>query len=94
MRVTEIGLCQSCHAARPAWDTLRRLKQLADGVWHLNTFFLPNAINAYLVDDVLVDSGTRQSGAKILKQLQGHKVNAHALTHAHPDHQGSSHEAL
>jgi glyoxylase-like metal-dependent hydrolase (beta-lactamase superfamily II) len=67
------------------------LKQLADGVWHLNTFFLPNAINAYLIEDVLVDSGTRQSGAKILKQLQGHQVSAHALTHAHPDHQGSSH---
>jgi hydroxyacylglutathione hydrolase len=67
------------------------LKQLADGVWHLDTFFLPNAINAYLLEDVLVDAGTRQSGAKILKQLQGHRVNAHALTHAHPDHQGSSH---
>jgi hydroxyacylglutathione hydrolase len=67
------------------------MKQLADGVWHLNTFFLPNAINAYLIDDVLIDAGTRQSGPKILKQLQGHKVNAHALTHAHPDHQGASH---
>lgn len=68
------------------------MKQLADGVWHLNTFFLPNAINAFLVDDVLIDAGTRQSGPKILKQLQGHTVNAHALTHAHPDHQGASHE--
>ena len=68
------------------------MKQVADGVWHLDTFFLPNAINAYLVDDVLIDAGTRHSAAKILKQLQGHKVNAHALTHAHPDHQGASHE--
>ncbi len=91
MWATEGGPSQSCHAARAAWDRLRRLKQLADGVWHLNTFFLPNAINAYLVEDVLIDSGTRQSGAKILKQLQGHRVNAHVLTHAHPDHQGSSH---
>ncbi len=68
------------------------MKQLADGVWHLNTFFLPNTINAFLVDDVLIDAGTRQSGPRILKQLQGHTVNAHALTHAHPDHQGASHE--
>ncbi len=67
------------------------MKQVADGVWHLDTFFLPNAINAFLVDDVLIDAGTRHSGEKILKQLQGHKVNAHALTHAHPDHQGASH---
>ncbi len=68
------------------------MKQLADGVWHLDTFFLPKAINAFLVEDVLIDAGTRHSGPKILKQLQGHKVNAHALTHAHPDHQGASHE--
>jgi glyoxylase-like metal-dependent hydrolase (beta-lactamase superfamily II) len=68
------------------------MKQLADGVWHLDTFFLPSAINAFLVDDVLIDAGTRHSTPKILKQLQGHRVNAHALTHAHPDHQGASHE--
>jgi hydroxyacylglutathione hydrolase len=68
------------------------MKQLADGVWHLNTFFLPNAINAFLVEDVLIDAGTRHSAPKILKQLRGHRVNAHALTHAHPDHQGASHE--
>jgi glyoxylase-like metal-dependent hydrolase (beta-lactamase superfamily II) len=68
------------------------MKQLADGVWHLDTFFLPSAINAFLVEDVLIDAGTRHSTPKILKQLQGHRVNAHALTHAHPDHQGASHE--
>ena len=44
------------------------------------------------MDDVLIDAGTRHSATKILKQLQGHEVNAHALTHAHPDHQGASHE--
>jgi len=68
------------------------MKQVADGVWHLDTFFLPNSINAYLVDDVLIDAGTRHSTSKILKQLQGHSVHTHALTHAHPDHQGASHE--
>jgi glyoxylase-like metal-dependent hydrolase (beta-lactamase superfamily II) len=68
------------------------MKQLADGVWHLNTFFMPNSINAYLVEDVLIDAGTRRSGKGILKDLQGHTLSAHALTHAHPDHQGASHE--
>ena len=68
------------------------MKQLADDVWHLNTFLLPNSINAYLVGDVLVDAGTRRSGKGILRDLQGHTVAAHALTHAHPDHQGASHE--
>jgi hydroxyacylglutathione hydrolase len=67
------------------------VKQLADGVWHLNTILLPNAVNAYLLDDVLIDAGTRQSRGTILRQLRGHEVSAHALTHAHPDHQGSSH---
>lgn len=67
------------------------MKQLADGVWHLNTMFVPNTVNAYLLGDVLVDAGTRQSRRMILRQLKGHDVSAHALTHSHPDHQGSSH---
>lgn len=68
------------------------MKQVADGVWHLDTFFLPNSINAYLVEDVLIDAGTRHSAGKILRQVGSHKVTAHALTHAHPDHQGASRE--
>jgi hydroxyacylglutathione hydrolase len=68
------------------------VKRLADGVWHLNTFPLPNSINAYLVEDVLIDAGTRRSAKGILRDIAGHMVSAHALTHAHPDHQGSSHE--
>ena len=67
------------------------MKQLADGVWHLNTMPVPNTVNAYLLEDVLVDAGARQSRRMILRQLAGRDVNAHALTHAHPDHQGSSH---
>jgi hydroxyacylglutathione hydrolase len=68
------------------------VKELADGVWHLNTFPIPWSVNAYLLEDVLVDAGTRRSGKGILRDLQGHTVTAHALTHAHPDHQGASHE--
>jgi glyoxylase-like metal-dependent hydrolase (beta-lactamase superfamily II) len=66
------------------------MKQLAEGVYQLDG--RPrNVINIYLVGDVLIDAGTRQAEGRILRQLQGRAVNAHALTHAHPDHQGSSH---
>lgn len=68
------------------------MKELAPGVFHINTMPLPNAVNAYLLDDVLVDAGGRGHARRILKALRGHRVNAHALTHAHPDHQGASHE--
>ena len=67
------------------------MKQLAPDLWMLGGF-PPNAINIYLMGDVLVDAGTRHSGRRIFRQLDGHKVSAHALTHAHPDHQGASKE--
>jgi hydroxyacylglutathione hydrolase len=67
------------------------VKQVADGVWQLRGF-PPNAINVYLAEDVLIDAGTRRSARRILRQLDGRTVRAHALTHAHPDHQGSSDE--
>jgi hydroxyacylglutathione hydrolase len=65
------------------------VRELATGVWQLRGF-PPNAINVYLVEDVLIDAGTRHARRRILSQLQGRSVSAHALTHAHPDHQGSS----
>jgi hydroxyacylglutathione hydrolase len=67
------------------------VKELADGVWQLRGF-PPNAINVFLIDDVLIDAASRHAGRRILRQLEGREVNAHALTHAHPDHQGASHE--
>jgi glyoxylase-like metal-dependent hydrolase (beta-lactamase superfamily II) len=66
------------------------MTELAPGV-HLFTGFPKYAINWYLVGDVLVDAGGKPDKGRILKQLRGHKVSAHALTHAHPDHQGASH---
>jgi glyoxylase-like metal-dependent hydrolase (beta-lactamase superfamily II) len=50
-----------------------------------------DAINVYLVADVLVDAATQLGHRRILRQLGGRRVGAHALTHAHPDHYGSSH---
>jgi len=66
------------------------MRQLAEDVWQLSGF-PPNAINVYLVGDVLVDAATRWARRRILRQLDGRPVRAHALTHAHPDHQGASH---
>jgi glyoxylase-like metal-dependent hydrolase (beta-lactamase superfamily II) len=66
------------------------MKQLADGLYLLRGW-PPNAINVYLVGDVLIDAGTRQAEGRIMRQIAGRTLTAHALTHAHPDHQGSSH---
>ncbi len=66
------------------------MKQLADGVEMLRGW-PPNAINVYLVGDVLVDAATRRGEERIMRQIAGRKLSAHALTHAHPDHQGASH---
>jgi hydroxyacylglutathione hydrolase len=73
------------------------VKELAPGVWHVRGQRPPIGtvarwgINVYLVEDVLIDASTRHSGGRILRELDGREVNAHALTHAHPDHQGASH---
>jgi glyoxylase-like metal-dependent hydrolase (beta-lactamase superfamily II) len=67
------------------------VKQLADGLYQLRGF-PPNAINVYLIGDVLVDAASRFAGRRILRQVRGHRIAAHALTHAHSDHQGASRE--
>ena len=66
------------------------MKQLAENVQMLDGW-PRNAINVYLVGDVLIDAATRQGEKRIMRQIAGQGVTAHALTHAHPDHQGSSH---
>jgi hydroxyacylglutathione hydrolase len=65
------------------------VRQLAPGVWQLKGR-PPNGINVYLVEDVLIDAATRRAPRRILRQIEGRPVSAHALTHAHPDHQGAS----
>jgi hydroxyacylglutathione hydrolase len=68
------------------------VKELAEGVWHVKCLpGLPWAVNAYLIGDVLIDAGGRQSAGRILRQLEGHDVSVHALTHNHHDHTGGSH---
>jgi hydroxyacylglutathione hydrolase len=66
------------------------VRELADGV-HMLRGWPPNAINVYLAGNVLIDAATRRGERRIMRELAGRTLSAHALTHAHPDHQGSSH---
>ncbi len=62
--------------------------EIADGVWQLP--LVPrDGINAYLIGDVLVDTGLKQSGGKITRMLGGRNISAIALTHTHGDHAGA-----
>ena len=61
--------------------------EVAPDVWQLRGF-PPNAINVFVVGDVLIDAGTRWSGRRIFSQIADRKISAVALTHVHPDHQG------
>src|SRR3954452_2968769 len=65
------------------------MEQLAHGIFRLRGF-PPNAINVYLAGDVVFDAATRQGTRRVLRQLRGKAITAHALTHAHADHQGAS----
>ncbi|WP_086823012.1 MBL fold metallo-hydrolase [Allokutzneria sp. NRRL B-24872] len=65
------------------------MRQLAPGVRLLDG--RPrHLMNVYLVEDVLVDSGTPRAAGRIIRQVRGNPLSAHVVTHAHPDHFGSS----
>ena len=57
------------------------MRQLADGVQQLRGW-PRNAINVYLIGDVLIDAATRQGEKRIMRELAGQTLSAHALTHA------------
>ncbi len=65
--------------------------QIAKGVFQIPV--TPRQlVNTYLIGSTLIDAGVKFSGQTILRQLGNHKFTTHALTHAHPDHQGASAE--
>jgi glyoxylase-like metal-dependent hydrolase (beta-lactamase superfamily II) len=66
------------------------MQQMATDVWRLASW--RPLINVYLAGDVLIDTGRRQDGKRILAQLDGRSLELVALTHAHADHQGSAHQ--
>lgn len=65
------------------------MREVAPGLWQIP--LVPReAVNAYLLEDVLVDAGTPGMGKKLPGRLAGRRVSAHAITHAHQDHVGGS----
>jgi glyoxylase-like metal-dependent hydrolase (beta-lactamase superfamily II) len=48
------------------------------------------AFNVYVMGGVVIDAATRRATDRILRALDGVAVTAHAVTHGHSDHQGSS----
>jgi len=65
------------------------MEEVAPGLWRLSLRPL-GSLNVYLLGDVLLDSGDRFGRKSLLAALEGHQVAAHAMTHAHFDHQGAS----
>src|SRR5262245_9323024 len=65
------------------------MQQVARDVWQL-TNFPPNVLNAYLVEDVLIDAATRWARGRFLALLRRRPPSLVALTHCHPDHQGTA----
>jgi hydroxyacylglutathione hydrolase len=66
------------------------MRSLTTDVWQLSGF-PPNNINVYVLGDVLIDAGLAIDRRRILRQVADRPLSAHALTHAHFDHFGSSH---
>ncbi len=65
------------------------MREVAEDVFHLS--LLPrDAVNAYLVGDVLVDAGYAALAKRVLKAVRGRAVARHVVTHAHVDHGGGS----
>lgn len=65
------------------------MQKIAQDVFHIP--LMPrNSINCYIIEGVLIDSGIRSSFNKIQKSIKEVSIQSHALTHAHPDHQGCS----
>ena len=65
------------------------MHRIADGVWQLSSF-IKDLFNCYLLEDVLVDAGTRWAAGRILGQVRNRGVSLVVLTHCHPDHQGAA----
>jgi glyoxylase-like metal-dependent hydrolase (beta-lactamase superfamily II) len=65
------------------------MEQIAPGLLHVPG--RPSfAFNVYVAGGVIVDAATRHAAQRITRALRGVEVRAHAVTHGHCDHQGSS----
>ena len=68
------------------------VEQIAPGLTRISLARV-DIVNAYVLGDVLIDSSLRTHRVKLLRAREGRTLSAHAITHAHADHQGSSHHA-
>ena len=59
--------------------------EIAEDVFQISVF-PRQAVNAYLIGSIIVDSGVRSSAAGLKKALGRRSLTAHILTHAHADH--------
>ena len=50
------------------------MREISPNVWQLSGF-LPNAINVYLIGDVLIDAATRWAGRRILRSTPAGRRN-------------------
>lgn len=69
---------------------MARFTEVEPGLSRLALFRF-DLLNVYLLGDVLIDAGDRFAVPRLVRALEGRTVSAHALTHAHFDHQGGSH---
>ena len=65
------------------------MHQIAPDVFHV-PLTPRNGVNAYLIGDVLVDTGLPTSAGKLKNIVRERGVKTIALTHAHGDHVGSA----
>jgi hydroxyacylglutathione hydrolase len=65
------------------------MHEIAPDVFHV-PLTPRNGINAYLIGDVLVDTGLPTSAGKLKNVVRERGVKTIALTHAHGDHVGSA----
>jgi glyoxylase-like metal-dependent hydrolase (beta-lactamase superfamily II) len=66
------------------------IEQVADDVDLLCASRPRYLVNQYRVGRVLIDAGTRFAGARLRAVARNQAIDAVALTHAHPDHQGAA----
>ena len=72
MRARPLQRGSTFHVADSVHSALRSPREAAaDGLYQLRGF-PPDAINVYLMGDVIVDAGTRHAGRRILRQVAGH----------------------
>ena len=68
------------------------METIAEDAWHV-PLGPRDAVNAYILGDVLVDSGYRFQSGRAIAAARERGVTEHALTHAHLDHAGGSAKA-